>query len=106
MNFNVLRLLEYMAVTFGIIGSVIAGYLVLDNMHAKRDALLTTEIELRSEIIDRDIKKDAEARSYYKNIEMERELSKAEARRLEYLEEQMERKYVEQESIQARKDAL
>ena len=106
MNFNVLRLLEYMAVAFGIIGSVIAGYLVLDNMHAKRDTLLKTEIDLRSDIINRDIKKDAEARSYYKNIEMERDLSKAEARRLEYLEEQMERKYVEQESIQARKDAL
>ena len=88
-----LRTIEVIALLIGIISAVFGAFFVLDNLHAKRSALLKTEIELRQEIIDRDIKQNAEARVYYKNLSKERSLSPAEESRLEYLEETMERKY-------------
>ena len=88
-----LRTLEAAALTVGIISAIIGAYLYLDNLHAKRINLLKTEIELRQEIVDRDIKKDAEARVYYKDISKERSLTEAEESRLEYLEETLEQKY-------------
>ena len=47
-------------------------------------------------VVARDIKKDAEARVFYKDIERTRDLEQAEQARLEYLEEQLEQKYERQ----------
>lgn len=101
-----LRVIEVLIVFFTAVGFIFGAYNYLDGAHARREALLRTEIELREEIIERDIKKDAEARVYYKNLEYSRELEPAEADRKEYLEENLERKYEEQRAIQARKSQL
>ena len=62
----------------------------------KRDDSLVQGLEIRAEILDRDIKKDAEIRHYYKSKSLIGELDKAEKNRLEYLDEQLDQKYDEQ----------
>ena len=103
--FRTLEFILVLAACFGIVWKVLA---YLNNYHAKQEdlhaaqrAILKTEIRLREEIIERDIKKDAEARVYYKDIEMTRGLEAAEKQRKEYLEENLERKYDEQRELRA-----
>jgi hypothetical protein len=98
-----LRQLEAAAVFLAIVSALFAGYLYLDVMHAKQIELLKTEIRLREEILDTDIKNKAVARVFYERIGEERELSKAEAARLRNVEEQLELKYKEQAMVQQRK---
>jgi len=98
-----LRQLEAVAVFLAVLSGLFAGYLYLDGQHAQQIELLKTEIRLREEILDTDIKDKATARVFYERIGEERELSKAEAARLRNVEEQLERKYKEQEMIQQRK---
>ena len=86
-------LLSAMAMVFG-------AYFTLDDLHASKEKVLGVEIDLRQEIIHRDIKKDAEARAHYKDIAQDRSLEPAEESRLEYLEEQLERKYEEQRMLE------
>lgn len=101
-----LRVLETLVVIFTALGLMFGAYIFLDTQHAKREAVLRVEIDLREDILDRDIKRDAEARVYYKNIEQVRDLEPAEKDRKEYLEENLGRKYEEQRIIQARKAEL
>lgn len=90
------------AIEFGIvvISAAFAAFFYLEDRHASRQSLLGTEIDLRQEILDRDIKKQAEARVYYKDIERSRGLEPPEQSRLDYLEEQLEQKYEDQQMLQ------
>jgi hypothetical protein len=90
-----LRIVEVIAVLFMLIGTVFTIFLFLDSRHAKNEI----EFELKAELLELDIKKDAEARVYYKSKESAGELDSADKSRLEYLEEQLERKYEEQRLI-------
>jgi hypothetical protein len=101
-----LRVIETLIVFLTACGILFSVYLYLDGVHAKRDSVTRVEIDLRSDIIDRDIKRDAEARVYYQNIEDSRGLQPPEKRRKDYLEENLDRKYEEQRSIQTRKSEL
>jgi hypothetical protein len=101
-----LRVIETLIVFFTSCGIIFGAYLYLDGVHAKRANVTRVEIDLRSDIIDRDIKRDAEARVYYQNIESSRGLQPPEQRRKDYLEENLDRKYEEQRSIQTRKSEL
>jgi hypothetical protein len=96
------RIIEAIAVLATLAALLIGSFNWLNENHAERKALLETELELRAEIIDRDVKKQAEARVYYKDIAKSRVLEPAEESRLEYLEEQMEYKYDEQRLIQSK----
>lgn len=98
-----LKTLEAIAVFGTLVALLFGAYLFLDSMHAKNTELLKTEIMLREEILDTDIKNKAVARVFYERIGEERDLSKAEAARLRNVEEQLERKYQEQQFIQQRK---
>ena len=103
---NILRVVEIVVVFFTAIGFVFAAYVFLDTAHARREALIRTELELRLNILERDIKRDAEARVYYKDIEYVRQLEPAEKNRKAYLETNLQRKYEEQRTIEARKSQL
>lgn len=81
---------------------LLGGYFFLDDLHASKTAVLESYVELRGEILDTDIKKDAEARVYYRDLAEERPLTPAEQRRLDYLEEQLDRKQGQQLTIQAK----
>jgi hypothetical protein len=97
-----IRAIEAIAVLATLSALLIGALNWLNENHADRKALIKTELELRAEIIDRDVKKQAEARVYYKDIAKDRDLEPAEESRLEYLEEQMEHKYSEQRMIQSK----
>lgn len=103
---KLLRVAEAALVLITITSFLFGAYFFLDTAHAKRKALLQTEIELREEILSRDIKKDAEARVYYKNRQAQGPLESAEAMRLEYIEEQLEQKYEEQRMVQQKRMEL
>ena len=80
---------EIVGVFLGIIASVFAAFFFMDARHAKQ----AVEYELKSEILDLDIKKDAENISYYNNKKnVDGELHPAEVSRKQYLEAEMERK--------------
>ena len=80
---------EVVAVFLGILATVFAAYFFMDARHAKH----IIEYELKSEILDLDIKKDAENISYYSNKnDVDGELHPAESSRKQYLEREMERK--------------
>jgi len=94
-----MRLIELVSVLVAILSMfaiAFGAYFTLDEKHASNQKVLRTEIDLRKEILNRDIKKDAEARVFYKDIERTRDLEQAEQARLEYLEEQLEQKYERQ----------
>lgn len=97
-----IRVIEAIAVLATLSAMLLGAFSWLNENHAERKALLETELELRAEMIDRDVKKQAEARVYYKDIAKDRPLEPAEESRLEYLEEQMEYKYAEQRLIQTK----
>lgn len=91
-----MRVFELLLVFLTSVGVLFGAYQYLDTMHAKERDLLKARIEIQSEMLDRDIKKNAEARVFYKDLSKDRALEKAEQSRLEYLEEQLEQKYDEQ----------
>ncbi len=89
-----------------IVAMIFGAYRFMDMKHAQADKVLKTEIELRKDIVDRDLKKNAEARVYYKDLQRHRGLEPPEQARLEYLEEQMERKYEEMQILQQKEMEL
>ena len=89
-----------------ILAMVITAFLFLDEKHADQKKVLATEISLRKEILDTDIKKNAEARVYYKDIAKTRSLEPAEESRVEYLEEQLEQKYDRQRMLEQKQMEL
>jgi len=104
-----LKIFEAMAVLLTCLATIIGALWFMEQRHAKveqleaaHEARVKSELRFSAELVDRDVRKDAEARVYYKNIERGRVLEPAEQIRLEYLERQMERKYKEQDMIQAR----
>jgi len=94
---NIVNFTAVMVAMLSVFAMLFGAYFTLDEMHASNKKVTGVEIELRQEILDRDIKKDAEARVYYKDKAREGDLDKADEARLEYLEEQLERKYEEQQ---------
>lgn len=94
-----MRVLEAIVVIITIISTITGVFWFMDNRHQQAEESNVITIELKKELLDRDIKKDAEARVYYKDIELERPLTQAEQRRLNYLEEQLELKYDDQKLI-------
>jgi hypothetical protein len=93
---NILRTVEAIAAVFGLIGIVFGAFFFMQNIHASKIEVL----EVQSQVLDMDIKKDAEARAYYKDREIEGTLDGAGKRRLEYLEEQLDLKYSKQKIFQ------
>jgi hypothetical protein len=102
MNIDLMKLAQAITTLAAAGAVVIAAY----SHFEKRRTAIITEVELRSEILDTDIKKDAETRAYYKDLSDDRALSPAESSRLEYLEEQLSRKYEQQKRLQAKADEL
>lgn len=96
-----LRQLEAVAVLIALMTALISGYIYLDTQHASQRALVSTEMNLKAEMLDKDIKKDAEARVYYKDIERSRGLEPPEEARLDYLERILDQKYENQRIIMA-----
>ena len=101
--------IELAASVIGLIAVFFTVYLFMDARHAKQEALLemerehtVNELRIREEILNRDIKKDAEAASHYRDLAHDRDLERAEASRKQYLEEQLEQKYSESRLIQKR----
>jgi len=106
---SVKTLLEILGVVAFLVTGVLSMFWLMEERHANKTELiavskklLVQELEIREEILDRDIKKNAEARVYYKDLEKEKALGHAEMARLQYIEEQLSRKYTEQEKIQDR----
>lgn len=79
-----------------VVTAVFGVYFYMNSIHASQNEVL----EVKAELIDQDIKKDAEVRAYYKDKESEGALDEADKRRLDYIEEQLERKYKKQEILQ------
>ena len=86
--------------------TALSAYIWLDEKHADRHQQTAVELDIRQEILDRDIKKDAEAAVYYRDLEMERGLSKAEQARKSYIEGQLEQKYEDQQMLQEAEQRL
>lgn len=87
-----------LAVALGIIGSTISGLMFLDGRHAKMEA----QYELQGEILDVDIKKDAELISHYERKQLEVELTEAEQARFKYIEKELQRKIDKKNLIEKR----
>lgn len=92
---DTIRVIEAVMAVVGLIGLAFSIYFFMDARHASNRDIF----EVKSEILDRDIKKDAEARVYYKDKEIAGTLDQADQRRLEYLEEQLDLKYEEQKIV-------
>ena len=81
------------------IGMLFTAFLFMDARHMERRA----EYELKAEIIDLDIKKDAEVINYYRNREMTSEtLNAAEQNRYKYLQKEMDRKVRKKDLLEQR----
>ena len=87
------RLVEFLIL---VIGSVFAVYFYMNSIHASQKEVL----EVKAELIDMDIRKDAEVRAYYKDKEASGNIDQADKDRLEYIEEELGRKYKKQEILQ------
>jgi len=86
---NFLKDINTLAAFLTTLGMIMAAFFFMDARHIEKQA----EFELKAEILDLDIKKDAETINYYRNREMtEDNLSPAEKARYEYLKSEMERK--------------
>lgn len=92
-----IKQLELALVLITVIGGAITGFLFMDNRHLEQ----FKEFELRAELIDIDIKKDAELISYYEDKKLSMEgLSLAEDSRFRYIEKELERKIAKKELIE------
>ena len=96
---EIVTILTALAIAFG-------AYIWLDEKHADRHQQTAVELDIRQEILDRDIKKDAEAALYYRDLERDRELSPAEKARKSYLEGQLQLKYQDQQMLQEAEQRL
>lgn len=90
------RIVEVAIAILTLIGIVFGAFFYLQDTHASKLEVL----QVQSQALDMDIKKDAEARAYYKDKESQGTLDDADKRRLEYLEEQLNLKYSKQRIYQ------
>lgn len=89
--------IEQIVALFSIIGGIFAAFLFMDARHLEHKA----EFELKAEMLDMDIRKDAEVINYYRTREINQiDLNTAEQARYEYLQEEMERKVRKKELIE------
>ena len=78
---------------------IFSAYIFLDSRHAPSEIALELELEM----VEMDLKKDAEARAYYFDKQsVAGSLDGADKRRVENLENNLDRKYSKQKLIQAR----
>ena len=89
--------IEHVVALITVIGSIFTAFLFMDARHLEHKA----EFELKAEMLDMDIRKDAEVINYYRTREINRiDLNTAEQARYEYLQEEMERKVRKKELIE------
>ena len=95
---------------WGAIGSIIAMvfavYFFMDERHASTEKVTSVEIELRQEILDTDIDRNAKILHHYQQKSLESELSKADQNRLKYIELQLDRQYEQQDRLKRLDDEL
>ena len=94
-----IRTIEAIAVLATLSAVLVGALNYLNEHHAQRIAVLETELELRSEILDTDINRNAKIRHHYDQVEMQRPLTKPEALRKKYIESELERQYSQQETL-------
>ena len=102
-------ILEILTVVAIVVGGIFSMFWLMEERHAQKQEVITlsekvllSELEVRDEIIDTNLKELNTSRIYYENISKERPLNNAEISRLEYLISASEKKYKEQEKIQDR----
>lgn len=95
-----LKIINAISVVLGLVVVILGGFFFLDGLHATKVALLNTEVEIRQEILDTNINRDAKIRYHYDQLESERPLNKAEKSRKEYVEEELERQYHQQRMLE------
>ena len=99
-----LDIIQKLTVIFGFVGTIFGVFFFLDDRHAHQaqtvkafteiqtDNMLTT-LDLKREILQLDLKKDAESKKYYEDLVVSgKPLDEAQKMRKEYLENEMERK--------------
>ena len=87
-----MKLLNITIALVGIGGTLSGAFWFMEYRHVSQ----CERIIDRMAVLDRDIKKDAEARHHYNELKLEGDAAPADLRRLEYLESQLELKYQDQ----------
>jgi len=106
-----LDIIQKLTLIFGFVGTIFGVFFFLDDRHAHKETTVKefteiqqeislTELGLERDILELDMKKDAESKKYYEDLIVQgKELDKAQQMRKEYLEEEMERKITSIEKI-------
>lgn len=100
------KLTEVVVLWATLIGIIFGGYFFIDEWKTDKKETRRIETELKQEILDTDIDRNAKIRDHYDKIEMERPLSPAEESRRKYVIERMERQYIKQERLEKIEDEL
>jgi len=102
-------LAEIILVMLGVVSMVFGAFWLMEERHAQKTEILElkskaliTEYELRAEMLDDQIDEGNKIRVYYQDKEEYNALDKADEKRFEYVEEQLERRYEEQAIMQER----
>jgi hypothetical protein len=89
-----------------IIAILFSAFFFMDSRHASDKKVTKVEIELRQDILDTDINRNAKIKHHYQQKAMETELSQSDANRVRYIEEELDRQYAEQERLRELEDSL
>jgi hypothetical protein len=96
---KILAVVNAIMAIIGLIATVAGVFWFMENRHLLRTTYSVGEVEMRKEILDTDIKKDAEARHHYEKKKLIGTADEADLQRLEYLENQLLDKYEKQEKL-------
>ena len=99
-----LDIIQKLTIIFGFVGTIFGVFFFLDDRHAHQEQTvksfteiqtdnMLTNLDLKREILQLDLKKDAESKKYYEDLIVSgKPLDEAQKMRKEYLENEMERK--------------
>lgn len=110
-----LNLIQKFTIIGGFVGTIFGVFFFLDERHAHQEEIVDnltsvqtditlTELKLKKDILDLDLKKDSESRKYYEDMIVSgKTLDEAQKMRKNYLEDEMQRKM---EAIEKYDDAI
>ena len=103
---KILALVNALMAILGLIGVVAGVFWFMENRHMLRSDDSLQTVDLKQEILEGDIKEDAESLYHYKKKRDIGTADPADIERLKYLESRLEKKYDKQEKLQELEDEL
>jgi len=95
-NKSIIRTIEAIATVIGVTASILACIWFLDARHAGSQI----EFELKADLLDKEITRGNELRVYYENKISDGSADKADVRRKDYIDDELDRNYDEKALIE------